>query len=143
LDRKRTTESGFCGTYHFYVPFYPQDKNTFLLSGLGGKWCGSTVRALPHDFNQPVVARFAKDKLKSSKRKRQAWPVSSFCIKARKTLFHDQVLEGKGVCGKTVMVFLHDLNQSAAAARFAMGKPGKLQKKETGMACLFLLELLM
>jgi len=49
-----------------------------------------------------------------------------FCIKARKTLFHDQVLEGKGVCGKTIMVFPHDLNQSNPAARFAMGKLGKL-----------------
>lgn len=50
-----------------------------------------------------------------------------------------QVSEGKGVCGKTVRVFLRDLDQPAAAARFALGKPGKLQKEKTGIACLFLL----
>lgn len=61
------------------------------------------------------------------------------CTKARKVLSCYQVSEGKGVCGKTIRVFLHDLNQPNPAARFAFGKPRKHQKEKTGTACLFLL----
>ncbi|WP_298025386.1 hypothetical protein [uncultured Dysosmobacter sp.] len=35
------------------------------------------------------------------------------------------------------MAFLRDFNQPAAAARFALSKPGKLQTEKTGYACLF------
>ena len=47
---------------------------------------------------------------------------SSEANRGRKGGARERALEGKGVCGKTVEVFLRDFNQPAAAAPFALAK---------------------
>ena len=67
-------------------------------------------------------ARWTMDQTKQVQEQRGIACESSEANRGRKGGARERALEGKGVCGKTVEVFLRDFNQPAAAAPFALAK---------------------
>lgn len=77
----------------------------------------------------------------SFKRRETRWACLSSLHQGGKNTIKHCGFRGKGCVRGNCKVSPHDSNQPAAAAHFACGKMEKLQKKKTGYACLFLLEL--